>query len=83
MLHELGHITGLGHTSEPQQLMYPDASEQTGTTAFQAGDLAGMKYLGRDAGCIQTPTPAPVAQGGQGGGGGRQPGRTTTTATTP
>lgn len=77
MLHELGHITGLGHTSETDQLMYPDAAEHTGTTAFQAGDLAGLKYLGMEAGCTETPPPAPVA------GASRFPARPSTTTSAP
>lgn len=46
MLHELGHVTGLGHVSEADQLMYPDASEHTGSPP-STGDLAGLKFLGK------------------------------------
>ncbi|HET7487253.1 MAG TPA: matrixin family metalloprotease [Acidimicrobiales bacterium] len=60
ILHELGHITGLGHVSDPAELMYPETAQQTGTTAFHDGDLAGLRFLGKDAGCTQTPAPAPV-----------------------
>ncbi|HET7488057.1 MAG TPA: matrixin family metalloprotease [Acidimicrobiales bacterium] len=61
ILHELGHITGLGHVSDPSELMYPETAAQTGTTAFHRGDLAGLAFLGKGAGCLQTPAPGPVA----------------------
>ena len=57
ILHELAHITGLGHTSGPANLMYPETSDQTGPAAFSKDDLAGMKYLGKEAGCTETPKP--------------------------
>lgn len=60
ILHELAHITGLGHVRDTSQLMYPETTEQTGTTAFQNGDMAGLRYLGKDAGCLATPAPGPV-----------------------
>ncbi len=45
LLHEFGHLVGLGHVNDPQQLMWPRASAQL--TDFQAGDLAGLAQLGR------------------------------------
>ncbi|NKX54179.1 peptidase [Arthrobacter sp. E918] len=41
--HELGHIVGLGHTSDASQLM---AATSTGQTEFGAGDLVGLAALG-------------------------------------
>ena len=38
--------------------MYQEASEHTTTTAeYGRGDLAGLRLLGREAGCVQTPPP--------------------------
>jgi len=56
ILHELTHVAGLGHTSELASLMYPDAAQQTTRpTGYSKSDLAGIRYLGRDAGCITSP----------------------------
>jgi hypothetical protein len=61
ILHELAHVVGLGHTREEGSLMYPDAAQQTiRPTGFSKSDLAGLRYLGRDAGCVKTP-PLPAA----------------------
>jgi hypothetical protein len=56
VLHELAHVAGLGHSSDPGSLMYPDAAQQTiRPTGFSRTDLAGLRYLGKDAGCLKTP----------------------------
>lgn len=56
VLHELAHVAGLGHTSDPGSLMYPDAAQQTiRPTGFSKTDLTGLRYLGKEAGCLQTP----------------------------
>ncbi len=57
ILHELAHITGMGHTSNPSNLMYPETSDQTGDADFSRDDLAGIKLMGKDAGCLETPKP--------------------------
>jgi hypothetical protein len=58
VLHELAHVVGLGHTRDPAQLMYPETTEQTTRPArFAAGDRAGLRHLGRGAGCLHTPPP--------------------------
>lgn len=44
-LHELGHLVGLGHVSDINQLMYPESGH--GITDFGAGDLTGLVMLGR------------------------------------
>jgi hypothetical protein len=41
--HELAHVLGLGHVSDPTQLMY---AETTGQRHLAAGDLAGLAVLG-------------------------------------
>jgi len=56
VLHELAHVVGLGHTSDFGSLMYPDAVMQTSRPAdFQRSDLQGLRYLGREAGCLTPP----------------------------
>lgn len=47
VLHELGHLVGLGHVTSASQLMYPQ--NQLGVTDFGAGDLTGLVALGRGA----------------------------------
>lgn len=56
MLHELGHLAGLGHVSGRRQLMYQEHSEQTAfATDYGIGDRAGLRLLGRKAGCVASP----------------------------
>jgi hypothetical protein len=56
ILHELAHVMGLGHSSDFGSLMYPDAVMQTSRPAdLQRPDLQGLRYLGREAGCLTTP----------------------------
>jgi len=43
LLHELGHLVGLDHVDDPNELMYPTA---TSMTAFGPGDLQGLSLLG-------------------------------------
>ncbi|MHB8467221.1 MAG: matrixin family metalloprotease [Acidimicrobiales bacterium] len=56
LLHELGHVVGLGHTQDSQQIMFPTLNPAR-PAAYQAGDLAGLSHLGRLAGCALTPSP--------------------------
>jgi hypothetical protein len=56
VLHELAHVVGLGHTRDEGSIMYPDAAQQTARPAdFKPPDLLGLRYLGREAGCLTTP----------------------------
>lgn len=50
MVHELLHVMGLGHARAGVQLMAPYLTEQN--HRFGAGDLAGMKAIGIEQGCI-------------------------------
>ena len=43
VLHELGHLVGLGHVPDPGQLMYPETSS---ALDFAPGDLTGLARLG-------------------------------------
>lgn len=48
VLHELGHLLGLDHVEDHEQIMH---SRNSGQTGFAYGDLAGLVALGRGA-CI-------------------------------
>ena len=45
--HELGHLIGLDHVDESDQLMYPEDSGRL--RSYQEGDLAGLHELGQGA----------------------------------
>jgi hypothetical protein len=55
LLHELGHLVGLGHVKAPGEIMEPSGG---GMTDYGVGDLEGLHRLGRDAGCLPTPSAA-------------------------
>ncbi|MEP7059310.1 MAG: hypothetical protein ABI828_01145 [Actinomycetota bacterium] len=52
ILHELGHVLGLGHVKQQGELM-EFAGGGMGT--FGPGDLEGLRKVGRPAGCLTTP----------------------------
>lgn len=59
LLHELGHLVGLGHTEDPGELMH--GSVVSGPVEFGPGDRAGLRAVGSEAGgCIDVPEPGPV-----------------------
>lgn len=49
VLHELGHLVGLDHTSDRTQIMYSEA--QFNVQTYGDGDLRGLALLGRQA-CV-------------------------------
>jgi len=49
ILHELGHIMGLGHVPDANELMF--AQENPVVNGFGKGDLAGLRILGRHGTC--------------------------------
>jgi hypothetical protein len=53
LLHELGHIMGLDHVKDPDQLMYSGRHPNFRVRDFGAGDLEGLRRLGEDAGCLE------------------------------
>lgn len=56
LLHELAHVIGLGHVPEQGELMQPSGG---GMTDYGPGDIAGLRALGRSAGCLITPPVPP------------------------
>lgn len=52
MLHEIGHLVGLGHIRAPGEIMQPDGG---GVVGLGPGDLAGLHTVGSSAGCIVDP----------------------------
>jgi hypothetical protein len=53
LLHELGHIMGLDHVRDPDQLMYSGRHPNFRVRYFGVGDLEGLRRLGMDAGCLE------------------------------
>ena len=51
LLHELAHAVGVGHVSDPTQVMNAVASPG-GPTTYGAGDLAGLWQVGAAQGCV-------------------------------
>ena len=54
LLHELGHIMGLGHVAAAGEIMEPSGGE---VTDFGPGDLEGLRLLGSSQGCLYTADP--------------------------
>lgn len=54
VLHELGHLIGLGHVTDPAQVMHP--SLVSSPAVWGTGDEAGLRQLGSLAGCLELPS---------------------------
>lgn len=49
LLHEIGHLVGLDHVDDPNQIMFPSLGDQG--AGYQSGDLEGLGRLGM-GGCL-------------------------------
>jgi hypothetical protein len=56
MMHELGHVMGLAHVTDPRELMYSGPGEVPPQTDWGPGDLLGLQQVGRGSTCDATPT---------------------------
>jgi hypothetical protein len=52
LMHEIGHVLGLGHVGDPAQVMYSGRSPDPTVRDWGRGDLEGLRRLGADAGCL-------------------------------
>ncbi|MCA1825125.1 MAG: hypothetical protein LC640_12915 [Frankia sp.] len=55
LLHELGHLVGLGHVDSSLDVMTAQADATLSAGSFGPGDRAGLAALGREAGCVRVP----------------------------
>jgi len=62
LMHELGHVVGLGHTQDSNQIMYP-VLEPRSAAVYGSGDVTGLVRVGRSEGCLDVPPPQGSASG--------------------
>jgi len=55
LMHELGHVAGLADSTRADDVMYGKLAESKGEPIYSTVDRAGLKALGKSAGCLATP----------------------------
>jgi len=50
LMHELGHVVGLDHVTDQTQLMFANVTAKP--AVYGTGDLAGLRLVGHDQGCL-------------------------------
>ena len=61
LMHELGHIVGLDHVDDPNEVMFEsDTVFGNRVDDWGPGDLEGLHDLGRSAGCLAAISTAPL-----------------------
>lgn len=57
LLHEVGHLVGLGHVDAETEVMHPggERNQPAATVRFGPGDEEGLRTLGLSAGCEDVP----------------------------
>ena len=58
-MHEIAHAAGLNHARGASQIMYPMTTRKP--AAFGAGDAAGLRKVGRAAGCFPAGLPGALS----------------------
>lgn len=63
LLHEVGHLVGLGHVDDEGEIMHPggERSGVAATVRWGPGDRAGLAAIGLGAGCERAPAPSAAA----------------------
>ncbi|MCZ3389926.1 MAG: matrixin family metalloprotease [Actinomycetia bacterium] len=51
LLHEIGHVVGLGHVGSTAEIMYPTMLDRQ-YSRYKTGDRAGLSRVGKSLGCI-------------------------------
>lgn len=57
VMHELGHVVGLDHVEDPNEIMSAGLTQPRTVTDWGPGDRAGLALVGRQAGCLPEVVP--------------------------